>query len=387
MARLFVSDFLLPLVHGGILKVGRPLFPRDVDGLMRVRAKEGAREIWDDHSVSALRSARRRALLALVPDPPVARLDEESWRLGAAVHDLLALAHPRIGTGPGAASRIERVAAAAEILADLGAPPTMGRALRRHSLVARLPEVIREDHTVQFWLGRRTFVGRRPPARMLALPRLRAVKVQSTRRSWLRDVGILAAARPAFAKLTEASPLGEALDPLRLDPSWSWGRVLSILKFPALCRLVAGRLVELGVGRTGDALTEALYRFVSLQDAGGPVRSSPEAVAFAIAFLAHLTWLDLLFQPTAMRTGPAPAAGDVGRDLAVLLAAAQRVERKLIWPPDIERGSDVGRAFERRLDQMFARHDVGKSSRWPAALDVAKLAAVAGRSPTAGHAV
>lgn len=385
MVRPFVSEFLLPLVRGGILKVGRPLFPRDVDGLMRV--KDEARGSAEGDAFTALGSARRRALLPLVSDPPAARLNEESWRLGAAVHDLLALAHPRIGTGPGAESRIERVAAAATALADLGAPPTLGHALCRHSLLARLSEVVREDHTVRFWLGHRTFVGRRPPARVLALPRLRAVKVETVRRTWLRDVGVLAAARPAFAALTAASPLGEALDPLRLDPAWSWGRVLSILKFPPLCRQVAGRLVELGVGRTGDALTEALYRFVAGQDAGQSVRPSPDAVAFAVAFLAHLTWLDVLFNSDSNPLAAVSAAGDVGRELAVLLAAAARVDRELIWPVDVPRGSDMGRAFARRLDQMFGRHDVAKSPRWPTAVEAAELAAISVRSSGAGHAV
>ena len=410
MARRFVAEFLVPLVRGGTLEVGRPLSVRDVDVMMRGhRAGHGEPE---SDAAMILGEARRRRLLALVATPPTPALDEETWRLGGAVHDLLTLSHPRIALGPGASSRIRRIATEAAALARLGPPRSLASALARHSLVARLPEIMRDDHTVSFWLGRRTFVGRRPPARILALPRLRAVTVESVRRGWLRDVGVLASARPAFAALTEASPLGEALDPLRLDPPWSWGRALAILKFPTLCRLVAGRLLAVGVGRAGDALTESLYRFVSpLLDDNEPVQADPSSAAFALAFLAHLVWLEHLFGPASGSSAPSapelalgsprpratpaePAthstataglfsprvtALESGRELAVLLAAANQTDPDLIWPPDVGRGSDLGLAFARRLELMFDRHDARNRARWPAALEVARLASLSAR--------
>jgi hypothetical protein len=404
VSRAFVSEFLLPLVAGGNVEVGRPLSRRDVETLMRVHSERP--HTGERDAAQALALARQRALMPLVATLPALELDEPTWRLGAAVHNLLAMAHPRIASGPGAESRVERVAAAAASLAALGAPKTVGDTLERHSVVARLPEVVRVDHTVRYWLGRKTFVGRRPPARMLALPAIRGVKVESMRRAWLRDVGVQTAARPAFAALTDASPLGEALDPLRLDPPPSWGRLLSALRFPVLCRLVAGRLVEIGVAPVGDALADALYRFGSLQDTAGPVPASPDAVGFAIGFLAHLTWLTHLFDSSLRVVGrvakPVPAGGpskshggagagggaDVaGRELAVLLAAAEQVDANLIWPPDVPRGSDLGRGFAQTLARLFDRHQVKSSTRWAAASELAERAAVAARSHRAGNAV
>jgi hypothetical protein len=396
VARAFVAEFLLPLVRGGTLLVGRPLSFRDVRALMQVTGERPTTE--EREAASSLGRARRECLSSLVPTAPELTLDEPTWRLGAAVHNLLALAHPRIATGPGADARIQRVADAAAQLARLGAPDSLAAALARHSLVARLPEIQRRDHTVRFWLGTRTFVGRPPPPRMLALPRVRGVRVESVRRTWLRDVGIHALARPAFIALTEASPFGEALDPWRLDPPVSWARLLSVLRFPALARLVAGRIVELGVAGAGDALAEAAYRFGSLQDAAGSVRASPQAVAFALAFLAHTVWLDHLFDPAGAFTGASargrrpgrgsgpvvtaasdsggmPAAAGGGRELAVLLAAAAQVSPDLIWPPDVPRASTLGQEFARALVRTFDRHQVEKSPRWPAALELANLAA------------
>lgn len=386
MSRQFISRFLLPLVHGGALEVGRPLSRRAIEALARdhaLRPTPGERD-----AALALGVARRRAVAALVPHTALFDIDEDTWRLGAAVHDLLALAHPRIASGPGSEARIGRIAAVATALGSLGAPRTLRQTLARHSLVARLPEVMRLDRTVRYWLGHQTYIGRRPPARVLALPRVRGVKIETVRRAWLRDVGVPAAARPAFLALSAGSPLGEALDPLRLDPPPSWGRVLPVLRYPVICRLVAGRMVEIGVGRAGDALAQALYRFASLRDSTGLVAPSAEAVAFALGFLAHITWLDHLFdRKSRASTGSGGASEAVGRDLAVVLAAAAEVEPRLIWPSDVTRASDLGQGFASLLGRMFDRHDVKRSSHWSAALDLARLAAVGARGPAAVDAV
>ena len=163
MARSFVASFLLPLVHGGRLRVGRPLGLRDVERLGRLASERGGA------TAEALTRGRlavaSRFLRAAAPPP----LDETTLRLGAAVHDLLVLVHPGL-EGPRFTRRLERVAATAQALAQVGPPRTAVEAVNRHSLLARLPEIARTDSTVSFWLGRQTFVGRVPPPRVTALP-------------------------------------------------------------------------------------------------------------------------------------------------------------------------------------------------------------------------
>lgn len=386
MARRFVSDFLLPLVRGGTLAIDRPLSRKTVEALARAhgRGVAGLRRVGshtpdpvETEAAEALARARYEALVPLVPDAPAPGMDEDTWRLGGAVHDLLALAHPAIATGVGSDARVERVAVEAAALASLGPPATMGVLLARHSLLARLPEVVRLDRTVHYWLGKKTFVGRHPPARLLALPRVRNVKVDVIRRAWLRDVGVPAAARPAFVALTEASPLGEALDPLRLDPAPSWGRLLSALRFPATCRLVAGHLVETGLGPVGDALADALYRFVSRQDVSGAYPPTPATLSFAIGFLAHLVWLELVFGGggDARKERDRPSGEVAGRELAVLLAAAERRAPGLLRPIDVPPRSDLDARFSQHLARWFDAHRVEESPRWSTALEVADLAA------------
>src|SRR5882724_8365014 len=310
MARRFVSEFLLPLVKGGALHIGRPLGARAVDriaaGLTTApegfvagapsTASGGAPELppSEHDALVELARHRRRRIAELLPSAAEPALDPVTLRLGAAVHNLLSLGHPEIA-GRGLEARQERIAAAAATLAGAGPPRSVGEAVSRHSLLARLPEIVRSDRIVHFWVGRRSFVGRVPPRRITALPKLRNVRVDLVRRTWLREIGIPAVGRGAFLALNLASPLGEALDPLRLEPPLAWSRILSVLRFPALCRAVAGRALDLGVGRAGEAFADALFRFSSLQEPAGGMSATAEALRFAIRFLAHLVWLDLLF--------------------------------------------------------------------------------------------
>lgn len=362
MARSFVAGFLLPLVRGGRLHVGRPLGARAVERLRRQAAAREAAGPREDDALAALATARAEVASRFLPDAPAPPLDEATLRLGAAVHDLLVLIHPDL-EGPRIARRRERIAQAAAGLAALGPPRSAEEAVARHSLLARVPEIGRTDSTVSFWLGRQTFVGRAPPARVTALPALRRVRVDVVKRSWWRDIGVPAVAREALLALGVASPLGEALDPLRLDPSFSFGRVLPVLRAPSLCRAVAGRMLDVGLDRAGDPLAMSLLRFASRQEpsggASGGVEPTPEAVAFALRFLAHVVWLDVLFAGAPAAGAEVTPRGDVapgtGTELGTLLTTAARLAPALVWPPDVAVDGEAGRAFAARLEELARR--------------------------------
>lgn len=383
MARRFVAEFLLPLVRGGALRVGRPLGARAVARTME-RIVRASRDATDDEAeaLTALAEGRRLCAGRLLPTAAAPPLDEVSVRLGAALHDLLALAHPDLG-GPGLTRRQEQIAAAALELASVKAPTTAREAVNRHALLARLPEIVRVDRTVRFWLGRQTFVGRTPPGRIMALPSLRRVRVERASRSWLREIGIPAVARRALLALNVASPLGEALDPLRLDPPLGWGRILPVLRFPVLARAVAGSVVDLGVERSGDALAGALYRYAGMHDPPLGVPVSGESVAFAIGFLAHLVWLDVLYPPEASAARAHEPGREPGLELAVVITAAARTRRALVWPADVPADGELGRAFAARLEALDARAAAAGSPRLAAALSIADFAAAPVTRPLA----
>jgi hypothetical protein len=349
VARSFVSSFLVPLVCGGRLHVGRPLGRAAVERLARAVAAGEARD-----AALALAVVRQDVAARFLRDAPAPPLDEATLRLGAALHDLLVLVHPAL-EGPGVTRRQARVAAAAHALASLGPPGSADEAVARHSLLARAPEIARTDSTVSFWLGREIFVGRVPPPRVTALPELRRVRVDVVRRSWMRDIGVPAVAREAVLALSVASPLGEALDPLRLEPPLAWSRILPVLRAPALGRVVAGRLLDFGLPRAGAALAAALLRFASFQDPPGGAPATPDAVAFGLRFLAHLVWLDILYGGGAAEApgaGPPPPAGP---ELATMLTAAASRAPALVWPRDVAPDGELGRAFAARLAALAAR--------------------------------
>ncbi len=311
-------------------------------------------------------------MLPAAAPPP---LDETAVRLAAALHDLLALGHPDL-IGPGLNRRQDRIAAAARSLAAVGPPRTAGEAVARHSVLGRLGEIVRIDRTVRFWLGRQTFVGRTPPARITALPALRRVRVEQAARSWLREIGIPGPGRAAFVELNAASPLGEALDPLRLDPPPGWGRMLSVIRFPALARLVAGAALDLGVERAGDALATALYRYVGMHDPPVGLRATAEGASFALRFLAHLVWLDVLFRAEGRRANAErDAPPGAGLELAVVLTAAERTRPALVWPNDVPADGDLGRAYRARLDAFAGQAAAAGSPRMVAAMSIADFAA------------
>ena len=177
--------------------------------------------------------------------------------------------------------------------------------------------------------------------------------------------------------------------------------------------MVAGRLQSQGVEVVGDALATALYRFISLQDGTDATQASADAIAYGLQFLAHILWLDVMFTrdpaeasspfppaPFASQRHPAvvvaagsapgsasapflapvlplpvvPPTGAAGRELAIVLAAAEDVAPGLVWPPDVTPTSDLGRQFAARLDRLARAHDVRRQPRWPSARAVAEFA-------------
>jgi hypothetical protein len=341
-----VSRFLLPLVKGGTLHVGRPLGERAL-GAMAAAFRPGRRRVLSLEDMAEedalaelarLRHGRARALLVDATLPP---LDESALRLGLAVHNLLALVHPEL-EGRNLERRQEQIVAVTLPIARLPVPTTAEEVVRRHSLLARLAEITRTEHTVEYWAGRRRYIGRLPPSHLLALPRMRRVSTTSQRRLWLKEIGIPGCARELWTTLHRASPLGEALDPLRLEPPPAWERILPVLRFPPLCRLVAGRLVEVGIEAAGNTLVPALLRFASARDPA----ATPGDVAFVIRLLSHAFWLDQLYQVSP----PIGATSDLG----LLLAAAFAVEPRLVWPPDVTASAPLALFVRSRLDQVAA---------------------------------
>jgi hypothetical protein len=379
MLRPFVSRFVLPLVKGGPLYVGRPVDDRAIVAWTKAFSGPELERIdrlapSDLHAASELGFLRTRIARTLLLDIAPPPLDEESLRLAATVHNVLLLTHPALGDDPGDRTR-QRIAETALTLAALGPPASAEIAVRRHSLLTRLPEIVQPERIVTHWLGKQRFVGRTPPARLLAMPRLRRVRLDEVRRSWLREVGISALARPAWQELLTASPLGEALDPLRLEPPLSFARVLPVLRFPSLARLAASRVLELGLVVAGSAYASALFRYASLRESLTGAVAPRRGVALGIGFLAHALWLALLAGDLEIE--------DDGGELADLLVAAADVDPRLIYPPDVAPASGVGQRMRAIIDKWRVSCLARRDARYRMALGVAQHAAIVFEEPPA----
>jgi hypothetical protein len=362
----FVIRFVLPLVKGGILRVGGPVGWPSLGRILR-RLPQPASGLWESPAADEVAQIRQTCAAQFGPADEPLRLDEPSLRLAAAAHNLLLLGHPELA---GREREQERVAELARQLADLGPPNNPAEAVSRYSLLARLPETVRVDHQVAVgptWLRFELHKNCAVPTRtMRALVRLTHASVQARRRAWWKEIGFPTCADRAVATLFRACPLLEAMDPMRLHPALSWRRILPVLRFPALARAVASRVLDLGCEAAGSALASALLSFASLADEDGSAANGEE-IAFAIRFVAHVFWLDQLFG----------AAGDLApnSDLAALLAAATEVEPRLLWPPDIARDREPGQTFARRLQPLCAETPSAAPDRYRAMRSLCALAA------------
>lgn len=343
MPRRFISNFVLPLLKGGPLHVGRPV---GWSLVARAHAASGPRGQEEARAVAEVARLRQVCSAGLAPGCEPHPFDESSLRLAGAAHNLLLLGHPDLS---GRARDQERVAELARELARLGPPADLGEAVARYSLLARLPEVVRVEHQVRVgpsWLRLELRAnGGSPGVAMRALARVSSTPVTSRRRDGWKEIGSSTCADGAIAELFCACPLLEAMDPLRPHPPLSWRRILQVLRFPALCRVVADRVRELGIESAGSALVIALLRFGSADEADA-APGSAEEIAFAIRFLAHVHWLHLLFG------GGRPLASS--SDFAALLVAAADVDPRLLWPPDVVRDSGPGLEFTQTLQRLRA---------------------------------
>lgn len=175
-ARVY-ADVVSPLVLGGALRTGRI-----VGGAVAVALAqhEGAVDLDLRSRTDLGRAQIARSLLAVDILPPAGRAE---WMMFAALHDWIAAASPELPSmfSPKAGERALELAR--DTLAYVPPPANVYEALARHSFFARLFEVERKDVKVSFWAGSRTFLGTKPPERLLLWPEMRRVRTEVAARA------------------------------------------------------------------------------------------------------------------------------------------------------------------------------------------------------------
>ncbi len=237
-----LTRVLVPAVTGGELRIERPFgkarafaaaealggFQTSRE-LAQLDREIGAREL-DRGEAAFLRRVRRIA--GLDPHAFGRRLDGGVVALAALFHDLVAAFHPDLGGVFRRDAPHRLLEATARALAEVPPPATVRGALLRHAWLGELPRfsLVRTD--VRWWVGGASFVGRKPPGRLLLWPDVRRVR-RDERAAELLKVPELFGEREDLAVLTElqmramaaflaATPLTDLALAGRLAPPFAW---------------------------------------------------------------------------------------------------------------------------------------------------------------------
>jgi hypothetical protein len=313
--RLF-EGVMAPLVLGGPMRPGHAIGARTALALGAAERKPADPNLEAHVQLGRVRRARRLAPVDTLPPATPAE-----WTMAAILHDLLQAANPIFDALLRRGSAVRILAVAREGIERVPPPAHVSEALGRHAWFARLLDVARTDTTVSWWVGKRTYLGVEPPARLKAWPELRRVSVVATPHPVL-DVSPLAIDRAkltdAMAALLARTPLTAIATCTRTAPPFVWDDSLVALLGTRAGRTLALRAVarlptvevDAALGRaTRDRLaaqrtpSDPVLAFLAeraLAQAQGHVEQEPEAgdaggrpeVAFARAVgAAAALWL------------------------------------------------------------------------------------------------
>jgi hypothetical protein len=356
----FLTGFVLPLVAGGEVKVGRPLSLDDVAGFDGELAHQSV-------AGNAIDDARERVLSTLVCRSPSLLLDVEDLALCAGLHDALFLAHPRADGWSVTDRQRRRIGETAQLLVAQPLTRNRTRVLGRHGLLHNVFRLTRVDTTVSWWTGRARFLGQRPPSRLTAWKGVRRVREE---RANVDFDELLAApdVTPVMATLLRRTPLTQLLTSHPAAPALHWEDAVFLLRDIELARAVAYELLapedprELvaGPARLAASFEQMLER--------APAEADVRTVA---AFLVHLNLLLCAAEVGARDRDRSPLVSSVlaveraaqrPRGLATLFAlpnALALVDPALATPPGV--GDTVPAADPIRARWRIHRRQVGEA--------------------------
>jgi hypothetical protein len=323
-SRLF-EGIMAPLVLGGTLRAGHAIGTKAALAL----GAEGTVDTLDATLLDRVQTARVRRARRLTPVDAADLPSRAEWTIAAALHDVLQSANPSLDAAlrRGAAVRILELAQ--QTLERVPPPAHTGEALSRHTWLARVLDLARNDTSVSWWTGSRTFRGVSPPGRLTAWPQLRRVNVVTTPRPLL-ELEPLAVDREklgaAVTLLLARTPLTDLATCARTAPTFAWSE--SAL---ALVATRAGRTLAL----RALAQAPASPVDVSLGRATRELLTNRRAQAApAIALLAERTLA--LAQTTPGSLGGRPD-GAFARGLGAAAALRMLRENESEWPEEERR--------------------------------------------------
>ena len=275
-----LDRFVLPLVKGGELAVGRPIAVDELRTLEEQipHASEKVVEVDD---------ARTDVLADLVVRPPSLVFDADELSLAAAVHNLLFLVHPRADSWSVSGSARKKVLETAQGMAARPLSQSRSRVLARHALLHNVFDLTRVDTKVSWWTGSATFLGQRPPGRLRAWKTVRRVREEKTVASYDELLGTVEVA-PVVSAVLRRTPLTHLLSMSREGPPLQWEDAVFLLRDPELARAIAYAAVRGSEPRQVVAAPARLAAAFEQMLERAPPAADVRAVT---AFLVHLNAL------------------------------------------------------------------------------------------------
>jgi hypothetical protein len=350
-----LQRFILPLVRGGEVAVGRPISLEELPEL----------EAQIPHcspQLAPVDDARTEVIAELVVRPPALVFDIDELSLAACVHNLLFLVHPRADTWAVSASARRRVIETAQEMASRPLSHSRSRVLARHGLLHNLFRVSRVDTKISWWTGSATFLGQKPPTRLRTWRALRRVREEQSVASYEDLLGTVEVA-PVVSALMRRAPVTQLLAMTREGPPLFWEDAVFLLRDAELARAVAYRSIR---GSEPRQVVAAPARFAAAFEQmleRAPAEADVRAVA---AFLVHLNALLAMAEAGDRELGPRSPllsavlsperAGQRQRGLATffaLPAALSMVDPRIAIPPGVEEDTVLAERWMRHRAQVL----------------------------------
>lgn len=308
----FIKDFLLPLFAGGEAHAVRALPPGLVETFAYSTPSDT--DVEFDLQTHMLRAASEIAPIDALPAN-----DFGAMGMAMALHNLGAITDPMLDRTFSRGSIKTMRAWIDAIIEAIPPPRTRGEALSRHVIAERALQFQREDTVVKNWAYTYRFYGRPPPANVVAMPRLRFVKEQKSRREIVDILEEGIDEESLLGVLTELiarSPVTQLLN-LQLYPKLVFGlATLAVLSDPGLRSGIVQALIKAGTSGVAQPLGHALRE---LSAVGAPA----EYLHVALVFIAELQVLEVLDERVGHTPLAEPAVGDEELFAAVLPAVIQ----------------------------------------------------------------
>ncbi len=349
-----LERFVLPLVRGGELTVGRPIAIDELPDL----------EAQIPHStpqIGPVDDARTEVVAELVVRPPALVFDVDELAMAASVHNLLFLVHPRADSWAVSTGARRRVLETAQEMASRPLTHSRSQVLARHGLLHNLFRLNRVDTKVSWWTGTATFLGQKPPARLRAWRTVRRVREEQSVAGYEDLLGSVEVA-PVVTALLRRAPLTQLLAMTREGPALYWEDAVFLLRDAELARAIAYRSLR---GTDPRQVVAAPARFAAALEQMLERAPAEADVRAVVAFLVHLNALLALAEAGDRDLGPKSPllsavlsperAGQRQRGLAsffALPAALSLVDPRLAVPPGVTDDAVLAERWTRHRAQV-----------------------------------